>query len=74
MAVRIKERVIEEIEEIVEGRVVEIPIAPELRSTHKLMEPGDLSPEMCRSVIINRLMERCQQKGKDSPEVQTTKT
>ena len=32
MAVRIKERVIEEIEEIVEGRVVEIPIAPELRA------------------------------------------
>ena len=73
MAVRIKERVIEEIEEIAEGRVVEIPIAPERRSTHKLMRPEDLSPETCGAVIINRLVERCQQKGKDSPKVQATK-
>ena len=73
MAIRLKERTVEEIEETVEGKVVEIPIAPELRSTHRLMQPEELAPDMCKAVIVNRLVERCEQKGMDSPKVKAAK-
>ena len=48
---------------------MEIPVAPELRSTHRVVQPADITKDMCEAVLINRLVERCKQKGKESTEV-----
>ena len=72
MEVRIKAKTIEEIEEIVEGRMAGIPIAAEMRSAHRIIQPTEVLKDLCEAGLISRLVESCKQKGKDSKEVSDT--
>ena len=73
MAVRIRTTAIEEIEEIVGGRVVEVELAPELRSTTNTTKAEDIAETKYKAIIINRLVERQVMGSKESEETTATK-
>ena len=49
LAIRLKTGVVEEIEEVVGGKLAEVVLAPELRSTNWSTQPKDITPRMCSS-------------------------
>ena len=73
VAVRIKGRVVQEMEEVVGGKVVELVTAPEVRSTTRLIEGGEISKDRCKVVIINKLMQRHIQGGSDTDNIKKAK-
>ena len=74
-AIRISNKAIREIEQKLKGRVGEMVLAPELRSSTLHMTTQDISNmEGCKGIILNRLVERKEMGGTDSQQTKETKT
>jgi len=73
-AVRIKPQVVGKIEQQIEGRVGEVILAPEMRSSSWMVEPTEMHTLGCKAIILNRLIERKELKQKESQNTKETKT